>query len=77
LRVTSKRVCWTAPASWTFERNPLTALANRVSFARDLDQAINSASHEKRSVHLLLIDLDRFNRHPPDDSLGEGEVAAF
>jgi diguanylate cyclase with GGDEF domain len=42
------------------ERDPLTALANRVSFARDLDRAINSASDEKRSVHLLLIDLDRF-----------------
>jgi GGDEF domain-containing protein len=42
------------------ERDPLTALANRLSFARDLDQAINSASDEKRSVHLLLIDLDRF-----------------
>jgi GGDEF domain-containing protein len=25
------------------ERDPLTALANRLSFARDLDQAINSA----------------------------------
>jgi diguanylate cyclase (GGDEF)-like protein len=47
-------------AQFLAERDPLTALANRLSFARDLDQAINSASDEKRSVHLLLIDLDRF-----------------
>ncbi len=42
------------------ERDPLTALANRLSFARALDQAITAARDERRSVHLLLIDLDRF-----------------
>jgi diguanylate cyclase len=42
------------------ERDPLTALANRLSFARGLDQAIAAARDERRSVHLLLIDLDRF-----------------
>ena len=42
------------------ERDPLTALANRLSFARELDQAITAARDERQSVHLLLIDLDRF-----------------
>ena len=57
------------------ERDPLTALANRLSFARDLDQAINSASDEKRSVHLLLIDLDRFSAEKRRPSAGWAETS--
>ena len=42
------------------ERDPLTTLANRVSFARDLDAAINAAHVQGGCVQLLFVDLDRF-----------------
>ena len=42
------------------ERDPLTALANRVSFALDLDAAIHTAQVHGGSVQLLFADLDRF-----------------
>lgn len=42
------------------ERDPLTTLANRVSFARNLDAAINAAHVQGGCVQLLFIDLDRF-----------------
>ncbi|WP_421916840.1 putative bifunctional diguanylate cyclase/phosphodiesterase [Mesorhizobium sp.] len=42
------------------ERDPLTSLANRVSFARDLDAAIHAAHVQGGSVQLLFVDLDRF-----------------
>jgi diguanylate cyclase (GGDEF)-like protein len=42
------------------ERDPLTTLANRFSFARDLDAAIRAAQLQGGSVQLLFVDLDRF-----------------
>ncbi|MBZ3691942.1 putative bifunctional diguanylate cyclase/phosphodiesterase [Phyllobacterium calauticae] len=42
------------------ERDPLTTLANRVSFTRDLEAAIREARVQSGMVQLLFVDLDRF-----------------
>ncbi|UDL88953.1 EAL domain-containing protein [Mesorhizobium sp. PAMC28654] len=47
-------------AMFLAERDPLTTLANRFSFARDLDAAIRAAQLQGGSVQLLFVDLDRF-----------------
>ena len=47
-------------AMFLAERDPLTTLANRFSFARDLDAAIRASQLQGGSVQLLFVDLDRF-----------------
>ncbi len=41
-------------------RDPLTGLANRALFLRQVEQTLVSAKHDERMAAVLLIDLDRF-----------------
>ena len=55
-------------------RDPLTGLANRAQFLRQLDHALATAHREDRYADVLLIDLDRFKTVNEARGLGFGDT---
>ena len=55
---------------WASEHDPLTALPNRRSFEKRLNEALETARRRSKSVGLLLLDLDHFKH--VNDSFGHG-----
>jgi diguanylate cyclase (GGDEF)-like protein/PAS domain S-box-containing protein len=55
-------------------RDPLTGLANRALFLRQVEQTLVTAKHEQRMAAVLLIDLDRFKEINEARGLATGDA---